>query len=292
MNKKVIKKTNTLPIITAALLIMVNVIVLTGVSYNRSGETRSALQLTERELSLPYRSYRQKENSGLALNLNWRVVTEEPFKNSYNKYSQKRFGTPNWLTDDKLKELGLYIDNTKYNINDLLFDNRNLQTQEIIVVLEYNGQAFQTLLNNADKHIKILRNQVKNNPHDTDLVKQLKRDEASLTKLKTSESRLIAIDAGHNLQTLKESYADSSQYLLMRGEIKRYWIDKKLTGKLNSLFISNIHVPLPYSNEINELTNHETMDKNKKRNNGKPRYQLELNVGERLEPWIGKVAGL
>lgn len=292
MNKKVIKKINTLSIISGTFLILVNIIVLAGVSYNRSGEAGPGMQLTERELSLPYRSYRQKENSGLALKLNWSFVPEKLFNNTYNKYALQRYGTPNWLTENELKELGLYIDSTQLDINNSLFDNEKLQAEEFIIVLEYNGEAFKLLLSDAEKDIQVLRNKTKNHPNDRDLNKQLKKDEESLMALKTSESRLIAIDAGRNLQSLKEKYTDNSKYIMMRGEIRRYWANKKLTASINQIFISNLHVPLPYSKEINEITNHESVDKQYYNWSGKPRYQVELNGGKRLEPWIGQVSGL
>ena len=292
MNKMLNKLMNKLPIIAAAFLILVNMIVLAGVNYNRTGETNASLQLTERELSLPYRSYGQKENSGLALKLNWGIVPAKLFTNNYRKYALYSYGTPNWLTEDKLKELGFFIDSTKHDINEAVFDNRKLPAETFIIVLEYNGESFQALLRKAEKDIQKLRDTVEKNPDDSDLIKQLKRGEESLTQLKTSESRLIAIDAGHNLQSLKEKYTDSSQYLMMRGELRRYWENRKLSARINKLFISNIHVPLPYSEEVNEITNRETSTNGYTKWKGKPRYQFELNVGQRLEPWVGEAGGL
>ena len=292
MHKKVGIKTNKLAIISAVCLVFVNVIVLAGISYNRSGETNSGLQLTERELPLPYRSYRQKENSGLALKLNWNFVPEKSFNRSYDKYALKKYGSPNWLTENKLKELGLYIDSAKLDTKDSLFDNNKLQSEEFIIVLEYNGETFQAFLNDADEDIQALKNKAQKNPNDRDINKQLQKDEASLSKLKTSESRLIAIDAGRNLQTLKEKYTDNSKYLMLRGEIKRHWVNKKLTASIGQLFIADIHVPLPYSNKINEITNRQASSDEYSRWNGNPRYVVELNLGKRLEPWLVEVSSM
>jgi len=292
MSKLVNKLMRKLPIITAAFLILVNMIVLAGVNYNRTGETNANLQLTERELSLPYRSYRQKENSGLALKLNWGIVPAKLFTNNYRKYTLSSYGTPNWLTKDKLKELGIFIDSTKIDINVAVFDNRKLPAEAFIIVLEYNGKTFQTLLSKAEKDIQKLRNTVEKNQDDSDLIRQLKRGEESLTQLKTSESRLIAIDAGRNLQTLQEKYPDRSRYLMMRGELRRYWENRKLSARINKLFISNIHLPLPYSEEVNKITNRETSTNRNTKWKGEPRYRFELNVGQRLEPWVGEAGGL
>jgi len=281
-----------LPIIAAAFLILVNVIVLAGINTNRSGEANARLQLTERELVMPYRSRRQKENSGLALKLNWGIIPEKLFTSNYRKYGLYSYGTPGWLTKDKLKELGLFIDSTKHGVNEDFFDNRKLPAEAFIIVLEYNGKAFQTLLQKAEKEILEMRDSVEKNPADSDLIRQLNRDEESLMQLKTSASRLIAIDAGRNLQTLRDKYPDSNRYLMMRGEIRRYWANRKLTARINKLFISNIHVPLPYSEVITDITNREALTNGNTKWKGKPRYWLELNVGQRLEPWIGEVGEL
>ena len=285
------KKQNKLTIITMAFLMLVNIVVLVGVSYNRSDKTTDSLQLTEREMSLPYRSYRKKENSGMALKLNWSIVSTELFSRSYNKYTLQRYGSPNWMTDEKLKELGLYIDGSKLDVNDSIFDYGRMQGEEFIVVLEYNGETFQSVLRKSEKDIKILRAKVGANPNDTELVESLKQDETSLMELKTSESRLIAIDAGRNLKLLKQKYADKSKYLMLRGELRRHWRNKKLTASIGQFFINRIHMPLPYSKVINGITNHETSSDGYMWS-GKPRYRVELNVGERLEPWVSAVGEL
>jgi len=286
------KKLSHLTVFSAAFLILINIIVLAGVSYNRSGDAKPAMQLTERELSLPYRSYREKENSGLAVRLNWNIVPDELYSSSYNKYALQRYGTPNWLTEDKLKTLGLYIDSTGLDANDSLFDNGHLQAEALIVVLEYNGETFQDVVSHAEKDIQILRDKVKTKPDDKDLKEQLKSDETSLTQLKTSESRLIAIDVGRNLQALRDKYADNSKYLMMRGEIRRYWENNKQSASIRQLFITNIHVPLPYSKVINQITHHESEEKPYYSWTAKPRYKVELNMGKRLEPWISQVISL
>ena len=288
---------NRLPIITAAFLVLTNIIVLAGVAYNRSGEPAASLKLTERELSLPYRSYKTKsknrvENSGLALRLKWSIIPTNFFDNKYNRYALQSYGTPNWLTDQKLKELGFDVGNLITELEDPLLGYRKLESEDVIIVLEYNGEAYQTVLNEAEKDIQHYRNKAKIYPDDEELIKQLKRYEDSLAELKTSVSRLIAIDAGLDLQTLKQKYNDKSKYLMLRGEVRHYWSNKNLTSRIKNIFINNVHVPLPYSDEINELTNHEPTISKYNHRKDKPHYQVELKVGKRLEPWVGGVDGL
>ena len=293
MPKAMNKPTITLAIIAAALLLLVNVIVLAGAAYNRSGDSIASLQLTERELSLPYyRAYNKKENSGLALRLNWKVAPDFSEKSSYNRYSLSNYTSPHWLTENKLKELGIDIEKAKANKKDSRYGYQSIDSEEVIVVLEYDGESFQKILKNAENDIKQYRTGVKKSPDNKELIRQLKQHEESLAALKISGSRLIAIDAGLELNALKEKYNNSSKYLMLRGEVRPRWSKDELKGRIRQLYNSEVHVPLPYSKEINEITNRETTSNSYNSRKEKPRYQVELKVGKRLEFWAGKVRGL
>lgn len=292
MPKAMNKPSIILAIIAAALLVLVNIIVLAGAAYNRSGDPIASLQLTERELSLPYRYYNNKENSGLALRLNWKVAPDFSEKNRYNRYSLSNYTNPNWLEENKLKELGIDIDKAKLNKKDSRYSYQSFDSEEVIVVLEYDGESFQKILNNAENDIKQYRTGVEKSPDNKELIRQLKQQEESLAALKISGSRLIAIDAGLELKALKEKYNDSSKYLMLRGEVRPLWSGDELKGRIRQLFISEVHVPLPYSKEINEITNRETTSNSYNSRNEKPRYQVELKVGKRLEFWAAGVSGL
>ena len=292
MPKAINKPTINLAIIAAALLVLVNIIVLAGAAYNRSGEPIASLQVTERELSPPYRYYNNKENSGLALRLNWKVAPDLSEKSSYNRYSLSSYTSPNWLTENKLKELGIDIEKAKANKNNSRYGYQRSDSVQVIVVLEYDGDSFQKILNNAEHDIKQYRTSVKKSPDNKELIRQLKQHEESLAALKLSASRLIAIDAGLELKALKEKYNDSSKYLMLRGEVRPRWSDDELKGRIRQLYISEVHVPLPYSKEINEITKRETTSNSYNRKKEKPRYQVELKEGKRLEFWAGDVSGL
>lgn len=282
--------------LAAVLLVLINVFVLSGVAYNRSGEAEATLKLTERELALPYRSYRNKDNSGLSLRLNWNIIPVNLFANSYNKFSLSSYGNPDWITEDKLKELGVDVDNIKANkeTNEKYDDYgyQKLNSEEVIIVLEYDGEAFQKAIKIAEIDIQEIRKKFKNNPDDEELREDLERYEKSLDEFKTSESRLIAIDAGLDLNTLKTKYNDGSKYLMLRGELRPHWNDEKLVARIGQVFISEIHIPLPYSKEINEITKRETTSNSYNSRKEKPRYWVELKVGKRLEVWVGVVSGL
>ena len=89
------------------LIVVVNAIVLGGVAYNRSSEPESALRLSERELAAPMRGYGNKENSGIALALNWRVLPAETHDAKKNAWAYAyNGGSPDWLNPTKMLALG------------------------------------------------------------------------------------------------------------------------------------------------------------------------------------------
>ena len=286
------KPMNKQAIMATALLVLTNIIVLAGVAYNRSGDTKTSILLTERELTLPYRSYSNKENSGLSLRLNWNVIPSNTFENNYRSYYLGNYSNPAWLTEDKQKELGVDVDKIKKDRGYKDYEYERLNIEEIIVVLEYDGESFKKVLKDAENDIEKERENVKQNLDNKELNKKLKNKEKSLEELKTSKSRLIAIDAGRDLQRLRAKYKDSNKYLMLRGELRPYWNKKKLVARINQIFISSVHVSLPYSNEINEITKREETNNRYKSREEKPRYQVELKQGKRLEPWVGGVKRL
>ena len=184
------------------LIIITNVIVLAGVYYNRSGEPESSIRLTERELSLPYR-YQYSgnaENSGIQLRLTHRSRDNGYFSRDYEP--SESF---DWFNEDKLAELG--FDVAQAFIND---ENKrhyqSLREKEVILVLEVNGKAYQSVLAAAQKHYDQLL-------AEQSTAQKLKRAEENLTREKNSASRLFVIDAGLDRDALRAKYADRTKYL-------------------------------------------------------------------------------
>ena len=88
-----------------ALILVVNGFVLSGVALNRTGEPESLVQLSERELQLPYRGWNSKENSGVELSLRWRVNAGSGTQDGYYGYVSYG-GTAAWLDEEKMTALG------------------------------------------------------------------------------------------------------------------------------------------------------------------------------------------
>ncbi|MDH5473099.1 MAG: DUF4824 family protein [Gammaproteobacteria bacterium] len=274
-----------LTIISAVLLLLVNVMVLAGVAYNRSDDKVTQLLLTERELSVVNDFSSADENSGMSLSINWSSLS----RNKENKLITQRWGEPDWLSEDKLKQLGVDVDSIKVPGDDDRY--RDVQSIEVVFVLEFDGDAYKTALTIAEKELAEATQKQQADADNKGLVRSLKNLKSKLERLQLSDTRLFIIDAGLDKQALIEKYSDKKQYLFISGELKPYWVDSKLTASVKDLFISRVHVPLPFSDIITRATQGEAFS-----NYGDefiaPRYAVLLNLGKRLEPWIESVSDL
>ena len=268
------------------LLLLTNVIVLAGVAYNRSGQPLLSLELTERELPLLYSASSKQENSGTTLSLRWQILDpDEDWK-----YQNRTYGTPTWLDDEKLTELGLDIKKIKSDTERYEYKTAYL-TREVILVLEYQGESYHKALAIAEESTKRLRQKVSDYPDDEKLIKEFEHHEKQLTELKISRTRLYVVDAGLDADALVKKYADKKGYLLARGEVGLRWNQGVVRGRIQQLYIKQVHVSLPLSEQLTALANGGIYS-SYKHNAIPPRYKVRLNIGKRLEPWIESVTDI
>ena len=265
------------------LLLLTNIVVLSGVAYNRAGEPVVSLELTERELTMVQSYRRTDENSGTALSLQWQVSggAELP------EFLFAGGSSPEWLDEAKLSALGFNLAALKRDKEQNRHTWRSL-AREVVIVLEYDAEAYQQALLLADHQVSQLREKLVESLDDENLADKLKQAEERLTRLKLSQTRLYAVDAGLEQQALAEKYASSDKYLFVRGDIGPRWDDDTVTGRIQRLTIQRVHVPLPYSQQLAELTKGQRFNAYNA-DPIAPRYRVRLNIGKRLEPWIAAV---
>ncbi len=270
-------------IASVILLLLTNAMVLAGVAYNRSGEPVISIELTERELPVNQSFSVNDENSGTTLSLKWQVL--DPDEDSY--YMTTTYGTPEWLDDNKLKELGFDMKALKSDADKFRSRTSNLSA-EAILVLEYQGESYYKALASVKEKVDKLRLQAADYP-DNENSNNLENYEKRLSRLKKSQTRLFVIDAGLDKQALLKRYADKNKYLLTRGEIGLRWVGDIVSGRIKQLYIHQLHVPLPLSEQVAAITNGEVYSTY---NNDQisPRYSVRMNIGKRLEPWIESVS--
>ena len=272
------------------LILVTNTVALSGIYYNRSGEADSTVTLTERELALPYRWAFNKENSGLALRLNWNVVGPEEDQDYYSY----RGRTPHWLDESKLDELGFDIAREKQR-RKARQSRRSILPREAFLVLEYDGESYQTLVKRAERQMRDKRHLVNRNPKRKEFKRDLKNAKEYVQKLKQSETRLIVIDASLDRNALRDKYADRTRYIIVKGQVRMqvsYDDDKKaaiINGYIKGLNVNQINIPKEYRPNIDPLLTDNSARYN---DNDPPSYVVKVAWGQRLEPWVLEVSAL
>jgi hypothetical protein len=264
-------------------LVATNILVLSGVAFNRSGDPETLITLTERELRLPY-AHETRENGGLYLRLSWQVLIREAADKDDKKYgcfSRK----PVWLDNEKLKELGFNIDDYSYWNDNSTYYKIPIPKQ-VFIVFENNGDSYREAVKRAERKLEKQRSRFELNTGDEKLRKELESAEKSLELEQITNSRLFAIDASLDSQKLRKTYGDRTQFIIVKGLIS---ISKNLCGYIMKINEDNIHVPLKYRNIIDEAR---INDKQKGRKFELPRYEVELAYGNRFEPWIVSVRSI
>lgn len=265
------------------LIVLTNTIALGGVWWNRSATPDSALALSERELGLPWRSLRLTENSGLALNLNWRVAGREAgeFVSGFTVNG----GTPEWLDAPKMAALGFPSD-AAHDDGERRRYVRQLP-REVILVMELAGPAWQRALakarENADRHAAAAAANV----GSKQFAARAKQASDELAREENSNSRLFVIDAGLDARLLREKYPDRSRFLLLRGTVRpgmhsRERDTPQATGYVSRVGQGRIHVPHALREPLESLRAHGEPG-------GGDRFTATLLIGQRLEPWLVEV---
>jgi len=260
-----------------ALIVVVNAVALAGVAYNRSGDADSILLLTERELQTPYMWRGNKENSGLSLELQWRVLPIE--SKDADKYSWRHQGygvSPAWLNGAKMAELGFDRRTDSQTVAEGGAFAHQLP-RDVLLVLEFDGDAYQAALSRAQKYIET--------------GKDSKDAQEVLEGEKTQRTRLFVVDAGLDHSVLRAKYANRDRFAIVRGEV-RPALEARFGGSApaESGFISDVsakslNVQLKKRGVFDAIRSApESTDK------VQGQYVVIVAFGRRLEPWIMHVA--
>ena len=251
------------------LILFGNAVALIGVAYNRSGEPDAVVELSERELTSPYGFRASKENSGLTLRLNWRADVDPESLSSSIKFAG---GDTLWLNEDKLAELGFDI-NVSPKDPDAERRHEKTLPRKAYVVLEFNGPAYQAVLQRRRADVDEAQDLLATNPGKKEIVKRVKTYKAMMDSEQFQRSRLFVIDAGLDQADLRGRYPDRARYLILPGQARLTVINKELAGYISDIDASTVNVPLAYRDAIS----------------GGPipaRYSVRLAFGQRAEPWI------
>ncbi len=270
------------------LVALTNAVALLGVVYNRSGEPEAKVSLTQRELRTPYRSYGNRENSGLALNLVWRVLNEESIATQFYAWRYAGIGgTPAWLDKTKMQALG--FDTSAHSIDSDPRGRARYEKQlprEVLLVLELDGPAYRRSLELATQYAARDEAKLAAFPADKELDTRAKNARESVEWETNRNSRLFVVDAGLESAVLRAKYPDASRYAIVRGKVRLVSFDAKSgsMGYISGLSIESINVPFALREVFGSAAPIGDADQNR------APFAAIVAFGKRLEPWVTAAA--
>ncbi|MGH8738643.1 MAG: DUF4824 family protein [Burkholderiales bacterium] len=255
-----------------ALIAATNAVVLAGVAWNRSGEPDGVIRLSQRELAVPYAWGMRSENSGISLQLRWRVAGRPGL--GFNRAAE-------WLDNNKLRELGFDVSVPARARRDVIRLPR-----EVLLVLEFNGDAYRGALAQAEANLKDAQSRSDAAPADRSAKAAAAGAVRQLAQERDGESRLFVIDAGRELSALRARYPDRARFVIVRGRVQVYATPSRsgpsLTGYVMDLSVPEINVPARYRGLFDAPRRRYPASAATRR----PGYEVELAFGKRLEPWL------
>jgi hypothetical protein len=290
------KRTRTHTLVAGAVLILAtNAVALLGVAYNR-GDAESTLTLTQRELHLPYNWGFEKENSGIALTLQWRSLAEEPEVNYglrkiyYTGYTG--FGSePEWLDKAMLTALGFDVSKPEDTPQGRMYYDKML-SKDVLLVLELDGPVYRTALERMQQHRQKEEALLNANPGKKEFEERVKNAKRELYQEERINSRLFVVDAGLDAASLRAKYPDRNRYAIVHGQIQPRLVEIKRKPKLiafiSGVSITQVNVPALYRRIFEPLQ--ESARTNQYDAAITP-YKVSVAFGKRLEPWITEATG-
>ena len=250
------------------LILVVNMVILIRVAWNRQGEPEAELALSGREFST--RNGLFDEDSGRFVRL-------------------KIEKTNDWLDAAKLRSLGL---------DEKPASAQRSREQELVLVLELDGPAHGRALAAQKKLVIQAREELRRadavlaglgpevapealtqaKENRKEAAERLERTERGLLVKQNEDSRLYIVDAGLEVQELRQRYPDRSRYALVSGTVRVWWDREGKTHPSSSPDIRDIFVPLRFADafaRIDQLRGEENAA-----------ACLHLAFGKRLEPWV------
>lgn len=273
-------------LIGGALVLLVNAIVLAGVAWNRSGEPEATLRLSERELSLPggWRYRYNREDSGLSLNLRWRVPTVGASKDATYQLDYGPYALVSWLDADKLAALGFDV---RLPADEQAARRQRQSAREVWLALELDGPAQARAVEQAGEYLAAAERALAEHPNDPHHQDRAKTARRQFDSVRDEWSRLFAVDADRDADALRARYPDRERYAIVSGRVRPVWPyadarnqrTREWRGHIEAVNISSIHVPLAFRAAFEPMLDDAQTQR-------RARYEVTLAYGRRLEPWI------
>jgi hypothetical protein len=280
-----------------ALIVIVNLVLLARVVYNRQGDAPTSVVLTERELRLPWDYGALNEESGLSFQLNWN--RRLPQKECTTEHSDSCYNHSLPLTPLLAEQLGFELPESM-EPDQTHRPYRREPPRQVWLALEMEGAAYQGYLDHLEQQIAWAKNTSlcsseqeitagcdPNAEESADRMrvdqKRVDRSEEDLRHAKRRESRLFVVDMARSRQMLLSRYADHSNVAVLSGMIR---ISASKEGRysvsVQAIFPSQIYVPLQFRQQLVGLDSYYPHQNDC----FVPRYEASIAIGKLGEPWV------
>jgi hypothetical protein len=266
--------------IALLLVVAVNAVVLAGVTRNRAGSPEGTLTLTERELPL-VAGLDAEENSGVSLRLDWR-----PYGDDWGWFGREKLAGTGFDPDLRLRS---EEEGDRY---------REPLPRKAFAVLEYDGEAWGQHKAKREKELAELSAKVEKGAMTAE---QAKNERQQIEGDLFAGSRLFVIDVGRDPQELRRRYSDRSRFAIIAAKVgmRRHrpagpGSKAEPKGYVAEVLVDSLHIPRDLQTTLRGL----------KAEQGRlypgmrfyspdrklaPRYEVRVNWGGRLEPWVEEV---
>jgi hypothetical protein len=266
------------------LVLLVNAVVLAGVAWNRSGVPEATLQLSERELEMPSLWHDTREDSGLALDLRWRLPVAAAREDEIRGGQYGVFTPAHWLDADRLAALGFRLPPLP---DEFAARRRSPPAREVWLALEFDGPAYAHSLQVAQERLAAARQLLDARPEDTQQLHRVELAGDLLRQAREEWTRLFVVDADRDPAALRARYPDRERYAVVRGRVRPVTaaLDPGNTqqlawrGLVEDLSVATVHVPLGFR-AVFETPPGDAGQQ------AQARYEVTLSWGRRGEPWI------
>lgn len=274
--------TNKLLWLAVGLVLLVNALILGKVYENRS-EVIARLQLSERELQLPYNYGFTKEDSSASVSLHWTTPNTEPIDFNMNQWR--------WQYNRRLQLSDANF--SSFQFPDCAQETRLLQKRSAWVLLEFNGQSYAEYVAQVEQHHALIMGLTPaSNTEWSEKELSEKRKEADdfLTAAKAANSRLFVIDAAAERELLETAQREhqttaNSQLLIVPAELRAgyYRCDSKEERTteiiIDNLAVESLHIAKNLAQDFPQDSDAKL----------KTKFTAEISYGRLFEPWVSSL---
>jgi len=271
-----------------ALIVITNAVALGGVAYNRMGEPQGTLRLTERELTMPYVWRDKTENSGVSLQLRWRVLPHRTPHDRADGLYYEEGGRPEWLDTRKMVLLGFAPPSPSEVPPDGSTSRYQRQLpRDAFVVLELDGPALQESLRRAVE-VAAFAASATSAASSAASRSESASARANLDRMQHFGSRLFIVDASLDRDALRARYPDRTKYAIVRGRIRPIagQAGADPGGVIDALSVGDINVPLQLRPVFDGTP---SLRYGALREPG-ANFDATVVFGQRSEPWLAAAA--